>query len=831
MWFGTLCAIGAVVVLVLNRPGGPGVQTSVVLAIEAGLCSLLARLGRPTASLASVVRVALLIAIGLLTAWPAYFFGPNGWFAALLVTVLCLVGVLGEDEHGRTASRFFYLALAAGQAVVFALVATHTIPDVSLAPVIVGSHPMAHHAAAHLFVQGIYLAAFLSARTFNKRYRAIAVQLEVAGRAEMIRAALLQEARADYRRALRIGRRGLEGRGAAPSPRDDAATVREALVVEPDTEVDSPATIASSDVVSEEVAVARVFDGAASSSDDAGEAEKPAARSDAWLKASNDRMRRVFVMVIAVCASGAALLGVIAVHRGPLYVAWACTAGIAAAVWAHNVRVLRHGDAGEHWPWTIAGVLSVGPAFSMGLHSAFAAFIVAPLFLGGLFRATDRAAWGGDRRGRIWIGIAVAHATAFALVYTGVLPDLGNVPILVEGVPRWEGVAQHAMLQGVYATAFAAGVTVDRRYEALMEQARAASRRAAREQATLLAATREIDRLLGGDAEAIFLHQQIGPYRLQRLLGRGGMGDVYEGVDMRSGERFAVKLVRRERAADPTSLRLFAEEARALGRVQSPYVARVVDAGGIEGDLPYIAMELVEGQPLSAVLQRRGRLPLRELRALVRDVARGLTDVHSAAVVHRDVKPQNIILTGSNQGDRWKLVDFGVAQVQDLMGGVSGVVVVGTPQYMAPEQASGKPVDARADLYSLCLVVYRALTGRPALVGDPQELARARLRPPPHPRIFVDVPWDVELALRIGLSVRPADRFRSAAELTSAFEDAFEGRLALDLRRRGEQLLAQDPWTAVARVPVPAVPLPKTISERGSGESATTTSRRVGRRS
>ena len=808
VWFAALCLAGCLVVSSMRRPGAPSGDTAFVLGAQAVLCVLLARLERvPPRGVVVLVRLVALAAIGLLAAWPGYFFGPNGAFAALILIVLCLVGVLGGGEGGRAAGWVVYVSLATGQAVVFALVATRALPDVSLAPVIVGTHPMSHHAAAHVFVQALYLAAFVSGRAANRRYRAVAVELEVATRAEMLHAALLEEARADYRRALRIGRDRLIARAVAVAEGTPVAARVDPPVHLPaapgDTELDAPPTVATADWVGEDAAIERVFGGAASSGASrapSGGSPSPSpspattAKPNAWLDASNYRMRRVLVLTLALCIGGAVLLGVIAVHPGPLYVAWGCIAGIAAAVCVHNLVVLRRGHAGGHWPWTVAGVLTVGPCFSTGLHSGFAALIAAPLFLGGLFRATDRAAWGTDRRLRIWLGIAVAHGTAFALVFLGVLPDLGNVPILVAGVPSWQIVAQQVLVQGVYFTAFASGVTVDRRYEVLTEQARAATERGARAQATLLAATAEIDRLVGTEAEAIFLGQHVGNYHLRRLIGRGGMGDVYEGEDTRTGGRVAVKLVRRERAADPTALRVFAQEASALARVRSPHVAGVLEAGGLEGELPYLAMELIEGQPLWDILKRRGPLPLDEVRWLVHDVASGLDDVHRAGVVHRDVKPQNIVLTGSGERPGWKLVDFGVAQIQDLMGGLRGMIV-GTVQYMSPEQARGKSVDVRADLYSFSAVIYRAITGRPAFVGELESIARPTRRfDSADPRVFVSLPHDVELALRIGLSLDPEDRFASATELRDAFAAAFDGRLDLRFRRRGEELLAAEPW-------------------------------------
>jgi hypothetical protein len=790
-WLAGISVLGAVVVLSLGRAEQPfALQTAVAL-VASSFSWLLA--GASCARLSAFRRLAAAAAIGVLAAWPGYFFGPNSGFAAWLVTILCLIGVVTNDRIDALAAWLLYGTLTAGQATVFALVATGRLADASLAPVIVGSHPVSHHAAGHVFVQTVYLGAFLSARSLNRRYRAVAVHLDVARRAALIRDALLREARAEYRRAFRFGREALASvvRRDGEKPDGSGSTV---------TQVTSSATRTAAAVYSEEDdAVERAFDVSGA----------PAPPRAAWLEASNYRMRRVLLLTIAGCAVGAALLGVIAIEPGPLHVAWACIAGIAAAVVVHNLVVLRRGHAGGHWPWTLAGLLSVGPAFSTGLHSAFAAAIVAPLFLGGLFRSTDRAAWGSDRRLRIWLGIAAAHATAFLLVLVGALPDVGNVPVLPAGAPWWHAAVFHLVIQGAYAVAFAAGVAVDRRHEALIEETHKATEHAALAQAALVAASEAIEALRMADTHAIFLHRQIGRFRLQRMLGRGGMGDVYEGRDESSGERVAVKLLQRTRVSDPASLRLFAREASALARVHSPYVARVLEAADAEADVPFIAMDLVEGPSLATVLQERGRLTLAQLRDLVHDVSEGLADVHRAGVVHRDVKPHNILYTESRERSVWKLVDFGVAQIQDPAAGRRDMIV-GTPSYMAPEQAQGGLVDARADLYSFCLVIYRSLTGRPAFAG---EVEVARRRSPPHPAAFVQAPRDVELALRVGLSLRPGDRFTTAAELKHAFLAAIDGRLDAELRLRAEAMLAREPWTDPHVAPTPPEALPSTVSE------------------
>jgi serine/threonine-protein kinase len=533
----------------------------------------------------------------------------------------------------------------------------------------------------------------------------------------------------------------------------------------------------------------------------------------AWNEAMRFRMRRVLILTLVLCAGGAALLGAIAVHRLPLYVAWACLAGIAVALVIHN-RVWSLGP-GSWWAWTVAAVLSVGPAYSVGLHSGFAAIASALLFLGGLFRASDRASHR-DHRGRVYVGTALSHGAAFLLIWTGVLPDLGNVPVMVSGTPAWQILLQHVLLQGVYFASYQAGVRVDARHAALMMQAEAATRRAARQQAMLAAATAAIDRVLGPAADAIFVGAKVGRFRLERLLGRGGMGDVYEAVD-EAGTRAAVKLIRRDRAADPRSLDLFATEARALARVNSENVARVFDVGGVESELPYIAMELVQGRTLASILKEQKQLPLEDLRGMIRDVAQGLRDVHEAGILHRDVKPQNVVRNGEGDAARWKLLDFGVAQIHDLVGPTDSLIA-GTPRYMAPEQARGERVDVRADLYSFCLVIYRALTGRPAYVGsDHLELVRmAATEAAPDPRWYVAVPRDVERVLRVGLAAKPEDRFASAGELAAAFEDAWEGRLSREHQRRAEEVLAREPWSRPGRVVLPAeTPDPSTAISPG----------------
>jgi serine/threonine-protein kinase len=462
----------------------------------------------------------------------------------------------------------------------------------------------------------------------------------------------------------------------------------------------------------------------------------------AWSSAYFEKNAAQELGAIILCVFGIGLLAVIGREPFPRYVGMASMFGIAIML------AITRGRR-TYAPWIVASVLSVGPAYSFGLHSGIAAVMVPLLFVGGLFRGHGAGAT--DRRGLVLFGICASHLLWFVLIVAGVMPDTGNVQVLVPGHSAAEPYILHAVQTGVYIAAFVAGQAVDRRLQAAVDDARAATADAARHDAALAAARGDLDRLLHGDG--IFTGSTIGPYRVGALLGRGGMGEVYDATTDDNATRVALKLVRPDHVTDRAAIDRFAGEARVLTRVKSDHVARVLAAGGVGDGLPFIAMEYVGGESLATRLRARGTIGARELAGMVDDIAAGLRDVHAAGIVHLDVKPSNIIYTGT----RWVLVDFGVAR---LLAGPSSVVEQhgGTPQYMAPEQAAGERVDTRTDLYALALVIYRALAGRPAATsGDlyiPETLAE-----------------DVVAFLRRGLALDPADRFASAAEMANAFRD------------------------------------------------------------
>jgi serine/threonine protein kinase len=230
----------------------------------------------------------------------------------------------------------------------------------------------------------------------------------------------------------------------------------------------------------------------------------------------------------------------------------------------------------------------------------------------------------------------------------------------------------------------------------------------------------------------------------------------------------------------------------------------------------YIAMELLDGDDLASLLRGSATLPLEHCVDLVRDVARGLEALHAANVVHRDLKPQNLFRCRGTKPS-WKILDYGVSKLVDGTATLTEGNLVGTPAYMSPEQAQGRAVDPRSDVFALACVAYRVLTGRRPFAGadTPQLLYQVVYNAPIRPReLSSAIPRDVELVLAIAFAKRPEDRFRSAASFAVAFEAAARGELDAALRDKAEKLLvalpwARDPMNALSRTAI-AVPLPRT---------------------
>src|ERR671919_1096831 len=196
-------------------------------------------------------------------------------------------------------------------------------------------------------------------------------------------------------------------------------------------------------------------------------------------------------------------------------------------------------------------------------------------------------------------------------------------------------------------------------------------------------------------------------FRLEEKVGSGGMSSVYRAFDPTLERRVAIKMMHRDISSDPAQLERFRREARAVAQLNHPHVVTVIDAGEDEG-APYIVFEYVEGETLKERIRRLGRLPIDEAIAYAIEIGRALECAHAHKLVHRDVKPQNVLI---DLDGRAKVTDFGIARSLESKGLTATGRVLGTTDYVSPEQAMGENVDERSDVYSLGVVLYEMLTG------------------------------------------------------------------------------------------------------------------------
>lgn len=315
---------------------------------------------------------------------------------------------------------------------------------------------------------------------------------------------------------------------------------------------------------------------------------------------------------------------------------------------------------------------------------------------------------------------------------------------------------------------------------AKMRQADPDARPAARELAHLLSDAAPT--LGGGPAPSLdsTVPERLGPYTLVGRLGTGGMGAVYRAKDEAGGPDVALKVLLPETAANPLSLARFRREARLLAQVDSPHIARFLAANMDQG-WHYLAMELVEGTTAHAALEEYGPFEVEAALCLAEDVARALADVHAHELVHRDVKPANLLLLeGTERGDapRAKLCDFGIARATapgDEQ--VTRQGSPGTPSYMSPEQVRGAPLDARSDVYSFGASLFTLLACEPIYIGGPHLVMAAHVaEPPPDVRTRLPgLPEPVATLLDRCLAKEPDARFADGAALREAIAETRRG--------------------------------------------------------
>jgi serine/threonine protein kinase len=301
---------------------------------------------------------------------------------------------------------------------------------------------------------------------------------------------------------------------------------------------------------------------------------------------------------------------------------------------------------------------------------------------------------------------------------------------------------------------------------------------------------------------------RLGPYEIRGLLGAGGMGEVYRAHDTRLGRDVAVKVLPAEFASDTERLRRFEQEARAAAALNHPSILILHDLGNHEG-APYIVTELLEGQTLRQKLREGPMTPASALEVGVQ-IAHGMAAAHEKGIVHRDIKPENLFITNDGQA---KILDFGLARLRSL-GPIAAAdseaatvdsptrrgMILGTIGYASPEQAQGKPIDARTDIFSFGAVLYEMVTGRRAFEGDsPVSVLSAILTgtPPPATTVRQGVPTDLDHILERCLAKDPERRYKSAEGLRKDLAACLD---ALLHRRISLKRLLRNPRTAVPLV-------------------------------
>lgn len=270
-----------------------------------------------------------------------------------------------------------------------------------------------------------------------------------------------------------------------------------------------------------------------------------------------------------------------------------------------------------------------------------------------------------------------------------------------------------------------------------------------------------------------------GRYRVVRALGSGGAGSVYEARQEDAGGRaVAVKILHPELAADAVQLGRFRREARAAAATRHPNIAALVDFADVRpGEPAFLVLELVPGRSLVEVIGREPILPAARAVALATQILAGLEAAHQAGIVHRDLKPGNVVVAEGPRGaETCKLVDFGIAQMHEsrtFQKLTRTGVIVGTPRYMSPEQASGGAIDGRTDLWAVGVILYRMLTGVFPFDGRPDEVVLKIVKeaPPPFPP-GLGVPPALEAAVRCALEKKKEQRFASALAMSYALRAA-----------------------------------------------------------
>ena len=400
----------------------------------------------------------------------------------------------------------------------------------------------------------------------------------------------------------------------------------------------------------------------------------------------------------------------------------------------------------------------------------------------------------------VYVTCAVAYAALGALAISGVVPDRGL--ITADGLPVLERLVILALIEGIF---FAVYTIARRTREATLyaiERHDVVVRSLAQRDALLHEARHDLVQAMRIGGVGRFSGEVVGSFRLGSVIGRGAMGEVYDAVRLDTKEEAAVKLVHPQLLAERDIVERFLREAKLTSSLSAANVVRVIEASGADAPIPYLAMERLHGDDLATHLRDTKRMGMKKLLTMLRQIGNGLDAAHAAGIVHRDLKPRNIFCARPRKpgggDDVWKILDFGVSKLDSGEGTLTGGQIVGTPAYMAPEQARALPVGPRADVFALGVIAYRALTGSPPFSGDTnvEILFRVSHDMPARPSDLVRLPPEVDLVMAVALAKAPEDRFGRATEFATALDAASRGRIDVALTAHANRLLADLPWGA-----------------------------------
>jgi serine/threonine-protein kinase len=502
---------------------------------------------------------------------------------------------------------------------------------------------------------------------------------------------------------------------------------------------------------------------------------------------------RAFARVSVVFA--ALVMLVLPITHGDPLARWIAIAGMSMVGIGGALLALRLRDEAAY---TVEAALAFGFVCVVGGYGAIYYFGVfspaAAVIAYGLFFWGTGQSFSGTLS--IYLCCAISHAALSLSVTSGLLQDRGMVR--ADELSALDQLVTLTLVEATFFATFLVARATRRATIEAIERHDAAVRALAQRDALLKEARQDLERALHAGGVGRFTDETLGSFRLATVLGRGGMGEVYEAVHTTTKDAAAVKVLHSTHLADPEAVRRFLREAKIAASLDVPNVVRVLEIGGLESPVPYIAMERLRGEDLAELLRVDRRLAMRKVLHLLRQVGRGLDAARAAGIVHRDIKPRNLFLAEDGDAEpTWKILDFGVSKLSADHGAtLTRELVIGTPSYMAPEQAAGRSVDYRADLHALAVITYRAITGRPAFTGDvvAEILYKVVHSMPPRPSTVARVPEELDVVLAIALAKDPAARFDSGAALYEAFDAAVRGEIGDDLRRRAAALIVKNPW-------------------------------------